>query len=159
MSYTQITNVKRLNDDAMVNIDHNGEVLAIDFWATWCPPCQKPMAHNQAMLEKNGKRWGSDVRIIGIAVDQDIAAVRKRVKEAGWGAVEHYFRGASRCSAEYGISGIPHMIIVDKCGNIHWRGHPGSADVEGMIEKCLASDECKMPQQNLAMEKQPAVSP
>ena len=29
------------------NIPHkDGQVMLIDFWATWCPPCQAPMAHN-----------------------------------------------------------------------------------------------------------------
>ena len=29
------------------SIEHKeGQVLLLDLWATWCPPCQKPMAHN-----------------------------------------------------------------------------------------------------------------
>lgn len=42
--YLPITNVVTLDDATPVTIEHNtGEVLLIDFWATWCPPCQKPM--------------------------------------------------------------------------------------------------------------------
>jgi len=45
--YKVITNVTTLDDEAPVSIEHKeGEVLLIDFWATWCPPCQKPMQHN-----------------------------------------------------------------------------------------------------------------
>lgn len=54
-------------------VHHEGEVILLDFWATWCPPCQAPMAHNQDMLAlaANKEKWGGKVRIIGLSIDQD----------------------------------------------------------------------------------------
>ena len=45
--YQTITGVVPLGKTDAVSLEHKqGEVWLLDFWATWCPPCQKPMAHN-----------------------------------------------------------------------------------------------------------------
>ena len=68
--YSTITDVMPIKGEEKINLEHKeGEVWLVDFWATWCPPCQKPMAHNQEMLEKRATDWGSNVRIIGISID------------------------------------------------------------------------------------------
>lgn len=75
------------------SIKHNeGEVILIDFWATWCPPCQAPMAHNQKMLTDNADKWGGKVRIVGISIDNDTEIVSKHVDAKIWTAIEHYHR-------------------------------------------------------------------
>jgi len=73
----EISNVTTLDDDKTeLIIKHTeGEVMMIDFWATWCPPCQKPMQHNEDMLTNNGERWGDKVKIIGLSIDKNAETV------------------------------------------------------------------------------------
>lgn len=61
-----------------------GTVTLIDFWATWCPPCQGPMAHNQEMLAKHGAEWGDKVKIYGFSIDNSVDPVKQRINEKGW---------------------------------------------------------------------------
>jgi len=112
----------------------------IDFWATWCPPCQQPMAHNQEMLEHHGERWGDKVRIIGISIDKSPEAVVKHVNAKGWTKVEHFHRASSTADKDYGVQGVPHVVLIDTEGKIAFVGHPASTNLEKAIEKLLKGE-------------------
>jgi len=96
-----------------IKLEHDGKVWLLDFWATWCPPCQKPMAHNQEMLDKNGEAWKDKVRIIGLSIDQSAEAVVKHVEDKKWGSVEHFWRAKSKCSETYSVRGVPCVMLID----------------------------------------------
>ena len=129
----------------------NGEVTLFDFWATSCESCQKPMAHNQEMLEKHPE-WAGKVRIIGISLDADVEAPRAMVSNKKWNKIEHYFDEDGRDSTRialwksdlfnlqsnktneelshlcaktckyFSIHGIPFCVLVDKDGVIKFTG-------------------------------------
>ena len=135
-----IENATKVSDSSECTIKHNeGEVILYDLWATWCPPCQAPMAHNQEMLTKNKEKWEGKVRIIGLSIDNGVDVVKKHVDAKGWNAVEHYHVGNGKCKASetYGSGGVPHVFLTDKNGKIVFMGHPMERDLEGDINKLI----------------------
>jgi thiol-disulfide isomerase/thioredoxin len=133
---------KAMFEGEKVEVKHEkGQVLLLDFWATWCPPCQKPMAHNQEMLDKRAD-WGDKVRLIGLSIDQDVAKLKAHVNEKKWTSVEHYWvrNGACTASDEYGVQGVPHVLLIDTDGVIVFMGHPANRDIEKDIDALLKGE-------------------
>lgn len=114
--------------DEKVKLEHKqGEVWLLDFWATWCPPCQRPMAHNQEMLKKNGDAWKEkNIRIIGLSIDKEAGTVVKHVTTKGWTDVEHFHRAGSNYNDTYQVRGVPCVMLIDQNGKIVFKGHPAS---------------------------------
>ena len=73
------------------------------------------MAHNQEMIEHHGEKWGvgEKVRIIGLSIDKDVETVNNHVKKSKWESVEHFHRAGSTCSSDYGVKGVPCVMLVD----------------------------------------------
>lgn len=100
------------------------------------------MAHNQHMLEKKAADWGDKVKIVGLSIDGDKSKLKSHVETKGWTKVDHYFVGAAdKCKKDYGIQGVPHVLLVDTNGKIVFKGHPASRkNLEEDFDKLLKGE-------------------
>ncbi len=53
-----------------------GEVVVVNFWATWCPPCRDEMPSMLRLGQELAKRFPGRFRMVAVSVDEDLAAVR-----------------------------------------------------------------------------------
>jgi peroxiredoxin len=71
-------NLPGLNQANIKLADHRGQVVVVNFWATWCPPCVEETPSLQKFAEEMSKE---SVAVIGVSVDQDQTALRQFVAE------------------------------------------------------------------------------
>lgn len=133
--------LRRMSDGATIDTSSfAGKVVYLDFWATWCGPCQRPLAHLNEIARRRAAEWSDDVVLAAISIDDDIETLAEHVRKNQWTAPLHLWAdGAwqSQGARDYGIQGVPTAFLVDRTGVIRWRGHPGdsSFDLEEEIER------------------------
>lgn len=95
-----------------------GKVVVLDFWATWCPPCEFQIP----ILNKvRAKVDPSNVEILGISVDTEGPdKVREYLKKH---PVEYpILMGSEALARKFGAPGFPSLILIDpqgRMGQIH----------------------------------------
>jgi peroxiredoxin len=118
---------------------YKGQVILIDFWATWCGPCMQEMPNVVAAYAKYHSR-GFD--IIGISLDKenqhDALAAFVRANKMPW---RQYYDGKywdNALAVKYGVVAIPQSYLLDRQGRIV-AVEPRGPDLAPAIEAALAA--------------------
>jgi len=116
-------------------LSNDGKPFIIDFFATWCKPCNRELDAIAEVYEDWQKETG--VKIIAVSIDQgqNINKVKPLVANHGW-EYEVLLDPNSDFKRALGIQMIPYVLIVDGQGNIVYKhnGYTDGAEVE-LIDK------------------------
>jgi peroxiredoxin len=110
---------------------YHGKVVLLDFWATWCAPCQLEMPRFIAWQNQYGPRG---LQIIGISMDDDPATVRAFLEKLQLNYP--VAMGDEKLGELYGgVLGLPLTLLIDGRGTVRAE-YQGAAPLP-VIEKQL----------------------
>lgn len=124
--------LETLDGDTVRLSDYRGQVVVLNFWATWCPPCRREIPDLMRLQDRFGSRG---LRVIGVSVDREGEAVVQRyVDEVGVDYTIGIDDG-SMARAFGGVPALPTTYIIGRGGRIRGRV-PGLA-TEAMLASGL----------------------
>jgi cytochrome c biogenesis protein CcmG, thiol:disulfide interchange protein DsbE len=90
-----------------------GQVVLLDFWATWCMPCMEALPHMQQLHERLGKKG---LRVIGVTSEpwQKVGDVVKR-RGLTYGQISDE---ENLIGMRYLVTALPTIIVIGKDGKV-----------------------------------------
>jgi len=123
-----------------------GRVVLIDFWATWCGPCNEELPE----MKKIAKEFaGRPLVIISVSWDSDEAKWKDFIqkKEMTW---MQYRDRDHKLSEAFDVNAIPHYFTIDSDGVLTAEMVGSGSDVEGRLRKLVTKAEAAQAKQAAA---------
>jgi peroxiredoxin len=108
--------------------EYRGEVVLINFWASWCGPCRQEMP---ALDELHNRYRSLGFTVLGVNVEEDSRKAREVLNDLQV-SFPVLLDDRSTVSRLYDIVAMPSTVLVDRNGNIRYlhKGYqPGLEDV------------------------------
>ena len=93
---------------------YKGQVVMLNFWASWCGPCRQEMPLLESIYRKYNKMGFT---MIGVNVEPDSNAANDWLKATPVSFPILYDRD-SKVSKLYDVSGMPSTVIIDRGGKL-----------------------------------------
>lgn len=120
------------------NASLRGQVVLVNFWATWCPPCRKEIP---SLMEMQDKYKARGFTILGISMDEGGRKVVTKFLEKLKVNYPVIIGDSSLARGFGGVMGVPASFLVDREGNLvkRYDGYTSEKVLSGEIEKLLDS--------------------
>ena len=110
---------------SIVLSDYKGQVVLLDFWATWCPPCRKEIPGLISLYDTYRSRG---LVVLGVSMDDSKSDVRKFAKKLGMNYPILLGYGRDDLEPAFGQLPLPTAFVISRDGRICFRH-------DGMTEK------------------------
>ncbi len=93
--------------------DLQGKIVVLDFWATWCPPCEI----QAPILQQVAQKHPEDVVVLGINVGEPAALAKSHAQKKG---LTYPILGDLEGEAQqlYGAGTLPTVVLIDPEGKV-----------------------------------------
>jgi len=89
-----------------------GQVVVLNFWATWCPPCVQELP---SMMDMQDRLKTHGVTVVGVSIDVDEDAYHRFLKQRGVNFLT-VRDPEQKVAGLYGTSGWPETYVIDRQG-------------------------------------------
>jgi len=101
------------DSDRSVSLNqYRGQVVVLNFWATWCPPCVEEMP---SLVEMQRRMKAKGITVVAVSVDVDEKAYRQFLKDHNVNLLTVRDPG-QKSSNLYGTFKFPETYIIDRNG-------------------------------------------
>lgn len=110
--------------------EYRGEVVMINFWATWCGPCRQEMP---LLDQLYGRYHKVGFSLLGVNIDDDSSKAMQMVEELGV-SFPVLFDTQKEVSKLYEVEAMPVTVLVDRSGTVR---HVHHGYKPGYVQKYL----------------------
>jgi thiol-disulfide isomerase/thioredoxin len=93
---------------------YRGQVVVVDFWASWCKPCRQSIPWLNGLRERYGSQG---LTVIGINVDADHGDAEKFQREVPI-AFDVLYDPQGKLAEQFGVQGMPSTFVFDRDGKL-----------------------------------------
>ena len=117
--------------------DYAGQVVVLDFWASWCGTCYAPVDKMQE-IARSHPEWKNRVALLTATIDTDLQAASEVVETRQWNETIHLSLPPEKLET-VNIMTVPTVLILSPDGKIMAAGDPHSIEIEKEVLKLLPS--------------------
>jgi len=108
-----------------------GDVVYVDFWASWCGPCRQSMPLLESMQQKYAKRG---FRVIGVNKDVSVADARRFLRQVPVGFTLVH-DGGDKLAQAFDVKAMPSGYLVDRRGVVRFVHRGFTSASEAALEQ------------------------